>query len=280
MQFSSACRQVTMFSLNANDIYDVVKPLHNCSQILGLTSFTIKRKHGLFVASINIYSIICNVSSSALCLYFGAWYIKNKDEFQVMEGSDVFENSIVCVSFGYLSFCLLQNWWFIFVRKYFADILNMLTEIDNDLQVMKVPVNHRHHKAVVLLFICIVKLIASVIIVAALVAIGHSANTSGTQETIVTNLFISVAVMVTTELNVYVMQHFTFWMWTVKVRYEKVNLFLQRSFLTSVNTSTKDGLDNMNKAARLHDKLVDVSKLINICYGLPVKYENLNFEHK
>lgn len=268
-----------MFSLNANDIYDVGKPLHICSQILGLTSFTIKQKHGFFVASVNIYSIICNVSSSALCLYFGAWYMKNKDEFQVMEGSEVFENSIVCVSFGYLSFCLFQNWWFIFVRKYFADILNMLTEIDNDLQVMKVPVNHRHHKAVVLLFICIVKLITSVIIVAALVAIGHT-NTSGTEEKFASKLFIPVAVMVTTELNVYVMQHFTFWMWTVKIRYEKINLFLQRSFLTSVNTSAKDGLDNMNKAARLHDKLVDVSKSINICYGLPVKYENLNFEHK
>lgn len=40
---------INMLSLKADSVYDVVKPLHICSQLIDLTSFSIVKSDGVFV---------------------------------------------------------------------------------------------------------------------------------------------------------------------------------------------------------------------------------------
>lgn len=55
-----------------------------------------------------------------------------------------------------------------------------------------------------------------------------------------------------------------FWTWAVKLRYHKINVHLRDNFLTTVNKNWSN--QNLNRIAILHNKLVDVSELVNRWY--------------
>lgn len=262
-----------MISLQTNNIYDVGKPLHVCSQIIGLTAFSIERVQGAFVVSLSWYNIVCIVLSTTLSTSYAFWYIVNQHKFiklSVIDISAAFENGSMCVSLGFLIFLLCLNIWFVLMRRNFCNILNLLVDVDEELKTLKVPLNFRYHKKIVLLFLCSIKVMTFVQIAAAFAAI-ESFNLGFTGQSFLTDLLIFLAMFVTIETSILLMQQFTFWMWAVKLRYKKINLFLKKAFLVTSNNNPKDGNDILNRAARLHDKLVDVTKYINICYGLPVR---------
>lgn len=263
-----------MLSLRANNIHDIVKPFHVCSKIIGLTAFTIERVQGAFVVSLSWYNIVCILLSTSLSSSYAFWYIVNQQKFiehSEMELSEAFENGSMCVSFGFLIFLMCLNMWFLLKRKHFSDILNLLADVDDELDTLKVPLNFRYHKKIVLLFICSIKVIVLVEISVAFATI-FSLNLGLTRQSFILNLLILLAMFVTIEMSAFLMLQFTFWMWAVKLRYKKINLFLKKAFFMPSNKNLRDGNDVLNKAARLHDKLVDVSKYINICYGLPVRW--------
>lgn len=263
-----------MFLFQANDIYDAARPLHACSQLIGLTSFSVRKVLGKFVVCLNLFNILCIVVSSILTISIGVLYTTIKHDFyedEMAEISDAFENSILAVTLVYMMVLLLQNWWFFLARNYFADILNLVKEFDDNLDHLKVLLNFQSHRKIVLASVCSIKALTILAIFAAFTH-DSTVNEYLFGQPVWKYFFFALTMMITIELNIFLVLQFTFWMWAVKLRYQRINEFIRDNFLATREENEKKGNENLQKAASLHDKLVDVTKYINICYGVPVRF--------
>lgn len=256
-----------MFSLKADDIYDVAEPLHFFSKIIGLSSFTVARKDGKFVARRSLFNFLCilltTLYSSATGIFF-ILHIQEMSQTSPFAASNFFEKGMFCAMLGVFYVSNQSNWWIFFSRKSFCRILNLLAEVDDELETLKVPINFRKHKKVVLGFVVAIKafIIVDVILV-------YFAEVIGNISHVAVPAFVMFTTFVLMEIGLFAIFQFIFVMWAVKLRYQKINLFLEENFLNS-NTESKDGKDQIKKAATIHDKLVDVSEAINRCFGVPV----------
>lgn len=255
-----------MFSFKADNVYDVAEPLHICSQLIGLTSFSIQIQNQNFVARVKCLNLLSILLTTVWVSIFTTWLINNLQNMwdsNFVSLSEVYENSMTCVTLGFLCALTISNWWLFFARHHFSRTLNLVQEVDNELKEMKVSVNFKSHKKVVLFFILVTKVTALCEFV-----IINSHLTDDTRNR--TNWFITIFLFVSTEINVFTLTHFTFWMCVVHSRFKKINLFVEEKFLKSVIESTEDGNEKLRKVAYLHDKLVDATESINRCYGVPV----------
>lgn len=258
---------VKMSLFKADDIYDVAYPLHACSQLIGLTAFWITRKSGVFVPSINLYNVFCIVVATLAGFMITYMLIFEIDELIVINSvtvSVVYEKSMFCVILGFIATTLLANWWTFASKLPFARVLNLLYEVDEELARMKFPVNLKRHKKVILFFVTLTKSLA-VLSLSMTSLIGETTNLFHV------NFMFMISMYFVVQTNVFFVFQFTFLMWAIKLRYQKINLFLAENFLASEDGLIKDGNGKLNKAALLHDKLVDASECINRCYGVPVR---------
>lgn len=257
-----------MLLFKAENIYDVAKPLHISSQLIGLTSFSIVKTEGIFLGTAKWYNILGVMSFSSSSLIFAFLFIDNMTKvwaFKTISISKLYENSLFCVILSYIGSTILINLWTFATRKYFARALNLLEEVDVKLEAINAPVNLTRHKKVLLMFIIITKFLAFLCICLAKL-IGKTTDLFRLNYLFMIPLFLCIE---TTVLFVF---QFTFWMWAVKLRYRKINLFLRDYFLeTRMKISRADGDEILNKIAIIHDKLVDVSEHLNRCYGVPVR---------
>lgn len=252
-----------MFSFKAENLYEVVKPLHLYSRMFGLTSFSVGvSKHKIDV-SLNLLSVFCVLYPTIWSLSTIGLFFLVKDEAAQLEGywvSNIFEIGIYCFSFGFTLTMNLDNWWSFFSRKQFSDLLNVFKEVDEELSRNKSSINYVQHKKIVLIVIIGVNALALLMISSTALYI-WSCKLSFTYFVWVFSLTIFVI------QNIFVIFHFLFWIWAVKIRYQKINFFLNENFLKN---EVINGENKLNVAAVLHDKLVDTSELINQCYGVPV----------
>lgn len=265
LQLSDKLQTDEMFSLKADNIYSVAKPLHFCSQLTGLTSFSITRKNGLFVTIVNCFDVFCVIISSTLYSVIAIKFLLNKDamwDVNQIATSSVFEDCMFIIIMTFFLNSILTIWWSFGARKYFADIFNLLQEVDEELVEIKVPVNLRHQKKVILMFVTFVKLLTTCSL--------YLTSQIGADVYYISTILL-IAMLFTIELTIFNIFQFSFIMWTVKLRYKKINLFLKENFLNSENRKIVDGNKKLDKVAILHDKLVDICESVNRCYGFPVR---------
>lgn len=192
-----------------------------------------------------------------------------EEHLERLNVSEVFEKSVIFLMLGFLFITILSNWWIFAFKKNFEVIFDTLKEVDDELETLKVPVNFRRHKMLTFVLIATIK-----VLVSANVLVSYH---------IVTNYMrhfqlwcAALATMIIyMESSIFTFYHFMFFMWSVKVRYENVNLFIKRQFIDTKSVSERDGNENLHKASVLHDKLVDISECINRCYGVPVSCLNI-----
>lgn len=265
-----------MFSFEAENIYDVVRPVHLSSQLMGLTAFSIRREKGIFVESVTWFNLLCIALSVLNISSFSLWFISQVESVWQANNisiSEVFQSSLFCVQ---LSFMFVENLAilsFFSSRKKFCLLLNLIMEVDKELEEMKVPMNFRKQKIVVSFFILFHKALTTIAIFLGYI-LGDGLNVFKSNFLVWLSMFFFI------ETTAYLISHFTFWMWAVKLRYEKINLFLKKNFLTTMSCDkegskgscyNEDGNEKLNTAAWIHDKLVDVSECINRCYGSVVR---------
>lgn len=262
-----------MLSLKAENVYDVAEPLHLCSQLIGLTSFTIKRKNQEIKASVALYNYSCLIVSTVFTALFTSMFILNNEYMWKINRayiSEVFEKSIFC---GLISFflCLIPtNLWLFASRECIAHTLTLLVEVDDELQRMKVPINFRKHKKVILFFVYLTTT-ATALSTIYVIFIGKDKNMIAMDVSLLISMNYCMA------WNIFVIFHFTFIMCAVKLRYENINSYLNANFLSPKVAINKNGNEILNKIASLHDKLVDVTNCINRCYGFPVSFLLFSF---
>lgn len=255
-----------MFSLQAEDFYDVAKPLHVCSQLLGLTSFTIKKVRRNFLAYSSNWNIFCVTFSTIWSSVFAVWFLLNVDELWKMNRifiSKIFETSMTCIIFVLLVTSVLANWWIFFSQKHFPLMLNLLVEVDDELTKMKLPDDVKRQHRITLWFVISVNTFI-------VIAVGLSELVRKHTDAFGTNFFLLITITLSLEHSIFIIFQFIYLMSSVKLRYNKINLFLKRNFLNSPIDDVMDGSEKLNLVASMHDKLTDVSESINRCYGVPV----------
>lgn len=257
-----------MFSVKAENIYDVAKPFHVCSQIFSLTSFSIKQRSGKFAATLNCFNIFFMVlftTCHASYIAFLFSNIKEVSSFRIIYLSEVYENSLIVLMFCYLLYLPSSSFWFFFKRQNLATIFNMIQSVDDQLFEMGVPLNFRKHKKFVLNFAIVTQ---TVVILSVIFLIFINQNI-GYEHLRHLSVICPLYSIISTNLGIIVTYHFTFWMWAVKLRFQKINIFLKETFKSGKRVENE--MEALNKAAKLHDKLVDITECINQCYGFPVK---------
>lgn len=254
-----------MFSLKANDVYDVIEPLHFFSKIIGLTSCTIERESAKFACRKSVFNLLFVILStlwsvaSAYFYYLNANHDSNGFNSYIRRGYEKSVYLIIIVMF-YIS--TQTNWWIFFAQNSFCKILNSLAKVDKELQELRVPINLRRHKKVILAFVVFVK----ISIALNLWVMYLSEKTEKFVNVSVTMLVFAGILM---ELGIFTIFHFIFAVWSLKLRYENINLFLMEN-ISMITDEKNDGNEVLTRIAILHDKLVDASQAINRCYGVPV----------
>lgn len=252
-----------MFSLKADDSFDVAKPLHFFSKFIGLTSFSIKEEKQLSVFVTLVDLVFLNLVSVSSVIGVVRFIFYDHQVWGFHTVSEVFRRSIDLVVTSFILIPIFANLWIFCARKSFADIFNNLTIIDKELEVMRVPVNYRKSKRKILIFILVIKCIV-ITSFAVTETIGRTSNLFKS------DVMVAISICTNIEYTIFVIYHFTFLMMAVKQRYKRINLFLQLNFLICPSDEVRNGNEKLNQAASLHDKLVDVADKINRCYGVPV----------
>jgi hypothetical protein len=211
-----------MISVKALDIYDVAKPLHICSKLIGLTSFSIKKINGIYCGSVEIYSIFSIVFSTlwytcVVCLLLtepdAMWTMK------IVTFSGVFEKSMYIVVLSFILISTISNLWFFVRRKTMLEFFNKIVEIDEHLIEMKVPVDLSDQKRFILLFILFVKILSW----SAVVATEVLGQTTGAFRT---NLAMIITMAVNVQMWIFVNCQFICLIYSLRLRFERINLFL------------------------------------------------------
>lgn len=179
--------------------------------------------------------------------------------------SEVFENSMFCVLLSFLMTSVLFSWWTFGMRKHFARVLNLLLKVDQILLEMEISIDLKRHKKAILFFAVFVKSF-TIVSIYATYAVGVYSDIYKV------HLLLLIAMFLCVEMAIFAIYHYTFWIWALQIRYEKVNLYLKENFLKSANDNVKKGNEKLCRSALVHDKLVDVSEGINRCYGVPVAF--------
>lgn len=253
-----------MLTLKASDVYDVARPLHLYSQLLGVTSFSLRRVDGTFLAAYTWLNVLSLLLSNFWSLCFAVCFLFSVMDLWIVEEvslTQIFEKSIVCIFFGFSICAVATNFWLFFARKHFATVFNLLIRIDEELERLTVPVNLKKHKLLCLLFIVFVQALAA-FDVCLMEFIARASNLYKT------NMFFDFTIWFSLQLTFLSVFHFMFMMWAVKLRYEKINSMME----LLVKDSAPNGKEKLTSLAELHDSLVDVSEQINRCYGVPVSF--------
>lgn len=256
-----------MISLQANNVYDVFKPMHFWSKIIGLTSFKIEVKKKVFVQSISCFNFLCILVSSTFFLVYGLWFTLNVEKFDkrhLVNSSSFFQNSMIIIALFSMFSTLLSDWWIFLMRKHFVRILNLFTEVDELLQRLDVPMSLRSQRIFILCFVFALKVLMIMAVFMTKVVVDEIPDQTY-QQVFYVLMFIWI------ESNYLIASQFSFWMYAVKSRYQKINKFLQKNYLTQSGFCSEDEHKKLNEVSLLHDKLVDISECINRCYGLPVR---------
>lgn len=255
-----------MSSKSAN-AYTVAKPFHFVSKVFGLTSFTVAHENGKFITSTSVFNIFCILSSTVCCIvgsfYFHEFMYLVRERFSKYEISNTIEKSSIVLTIFYVYSLIFVNWWIFCSQRFFGKIFNALAEVDDELKAMNTACNFNKQRRIVI----------SVLIMAAIPVMYHIAG-SFAMILIMDEHWIGAAIFAMwiymTAMG-YTLFQFAFFMWQVKIRYQRINSYIVNLHSTRNYGHTKAS-DPLKVAAILHDNLVDISQLVNRCYGLPVSF--------
>jgi hypothetical protein len=169
---------------------------------------------------------------------------------------------IVVVSFILIS--TISNLWFFVMRRTILEFINKINEIDEKLVEMKAPVELFTQKRFILLFILFVKILSWT----AVVATETLGKTTGAFRT---NLIMMITMAVNVQMWIFVNCQFICLTYSLRLRFERINLFLKKAFLDVACENIEEGISKLKEAANLYEKVSEVCDDMNRYYGFPVK---------
>lgn len=253
-----------MLTLKANNFYDAAKPIHLFSQIFGLTAFTVRREGNTLKFVTTSFNVACVIISMirSFTIYFMLYFGFNWETGVVLD-SKVYSTFMMVLMFSFTMVSVSVNWWTFAAKKSFSNIFNLMDEVDEELSVLKNSVNLEKHKLYAYLgILCTVSYSSFTLMM--IIYMTRDQVHNALYYTFIVSLFLS------TMLDLMFIIHYVLVVASVKVRYRKINLLLNKIFSCFKIEKEKSGNDQLIKAALLHDKLVDATQHINSCFGFPV----------
>lgn len=246
-----------MFSSEAKNIFDVIKPIHFCSKFAGLTSFSIRQEDcHRYRGAVSLYSVLCIIATtfwnvfSLFCVFADNSIWSLNPTFLTI----FFEKCLVIVIAFDLFVIIGVNFWTFLIKDRIVAILDEIKRVDETLMDMNINIDHSFHRKIVLSSMIATKVTN---ISGALFSFINAQFTNVYQ----TNLLMAFADFTGTD-------HFTvfslqciFLLLGIRLRYQKLNCELEEQ-AHEVNSP---------KLAEVHDKLVEITQSLSFCYGIPVK---------
>lgn len=254
-----------MFTSKADDIYDVIEPFLFYSKLIGLTSFTIQRRERSFVSLKTFFNVMCITLSTIMNFSMGvvlALYTYRIFETSAYNSPNSFEKFAYFVMLAFFLATTLLSWWLFFAERSFCKALNLLSEVDEGLNELKVPIDLKKHKKFIYIITMSLK-VGSLAITAATYFAELSLGLFNP------SLLIFIGIWFTTEIYFFINLHFILLIMAIKLRFKRINDFLEE-FLMTPDVDITTGTRNITKAASLHSKLVDASEAFNRFCGFPV----------
>lgn len=256
-----------MVSFEAENIFDVIKPLHFCSKIVGLTSFSIKRdgrfRYKSFVSLRDVFCsfavILWNVFTLYRLLASKSIWILNPTYL-----TSFFEKCLVIAICSDVCLMIIINVWLFVIRGKVVQVLDDIRDVDESLMEMNVHIEHSLHKKIVFLLVIITKLAN---VTGATCAYINSKFT----EVYNTNLLMSVADFIGTDYCIVFCLQCLLFLMGIKLRYRKINQVLKRLHSRKAFNTNQN---NCQRLANLHDKLVEITDSLSFCYGVPVSLKS------
>jgi hypothetical protein len=254
-----------MALLRAENIYDVIKPIHVSSQIIGLTSFTIKADNRLnFRASLSYINVLCITLMTAwfgiifMCflLVDTAWEV-NREYI-----SEFFENIVTVNICCDVAIIVTTSWLLLFLRNKLMSILNILRNIDDCLINFGAKIDYSKHKMTLITLLIATKLFNTGGIMISYV-VAHLTDIY------LPNLLSSLAELAGYEMYTMFFLQLILFMWAVKLRYQYLNQCLMEFYEMKKLDQDLDSQEIM-KFATINDKLVTIVEKLSFCYGMPV----------
>lgn len=267
-------RVVKMLSLKASNVYDVIKPIHFCSQVIGLASFSIKKdSRQLYRGSVTLYNVVCLIISTVWSLFtfvrlvsFNAVWILNRKYL-----SEFFETCLVSVICFNIVIMVFIIWWLFFIKEKLITLLQSIHDVDEALDKLNVPINHCKHKKFLFVYVIALKII------------NFAGGVSTFLMSKITNFYkltfiMSLADFIGNEYYSVFCSQAIFFLWAVRIRYQNINQYLMKVYARKVsNEFSRKDVEDLKQVARLHDKLVDLAQDLSFCYGVAVSLHKLEF---
>lgn len=254
--------------MRSSSIYDVIKPIHLCSLLIGLTAFSIKRNNS---PSYEIFLRCCTICWIAL---LSIWHIciiyvlvMSNTLWEYVDRSymsEFLERCFLVFTTVNSVLALFSIWWMFAMKSKFAKVLKEIHEIDEKLETLGEKINTAKHVKVVIIFLAALNAVNLSIVVALSIAVSMTQNYK-------TGIFGSINEFIGIEFISLLPTQFAFFMWTVYHRFQKINKVLSsvhRGMFADEGQPNKELLESI---PNLYDKLADIVGKLNFCYGFIVR---------
>lgn len=261
-----------MLFRRADDIYDVYQPIHLISRSIGLTSFSLKTEKGKIEASSTCSSLCIIISTTVLNLVLAHRFVTKTEEMWIVNEKVLPKIFIDAMYFLILTFSgqtIIMQVWTLCTMDSVSRILNLMTEIDNELSRQIMFLSSVDYTKQRKYFLC------STLFVLAFIAFSFTLTVMVSDYNEVFKLSIpqSISMGLCMSTSTLLMCQFFYLIWSVKMRFRSIN-----SFLSDNSNQRAENYfaikKNLRKIANIHDLLVDVTQNINKCYGVPVSWKH------
>lgn len=249
------------------DVFDVSKPIHFCSKIVGISAFTIKRDGSLGYRSfVSICDVLCLITVTTWNA-FHLYRLLVTDSVWLMNPgmlTNFYEKCLVSVIVFDNFLMNGLNLWFFWFRERIVAILEAIRNIDEALEAMNVHIDHSKHRRIILITLILAKSSNFISVVVSYIN-GHFTNIFRPR------ILVQLSDVFGLDYCIVYCLQCIFFLLAVRLRYQKVNQLLER-----LHTKKTKGLEtndaNCQRLAVVHDKLVEVTSSLSICYGIPVSF--------
>lgn len=254
------------------NIYDVVGPIHFCSKVIGLTSFSIRTdNHRNYEGFVSFSNVLCIIIATTWSFFVVARYLFASEVWAMnREYLSTFYESCTTVVFTTDVFIsIFVNWWLFSMRDRLISTMDLIKDIDEGLMRLDVPVNHSKHRRVVIIIMAVLNAV-NICAAAALYC-----TTLLARDVLRSSTLLVVADFLSCEFFTMLCTQFILFMLIVKIRYQHINEYLLRhlrrkSKAIGNGSVTSYDVHSLSTIAILHNKLVDLVEHLSYCYAVPV----------
>lgn len=251
-----------MLATRAVNIYGVISPIHSCSKVIGLTSFSIRKdNHQNYEGFVSFYNVLCIIIATTWSFFVVAKYVFAAEMWEMNREylSTFLEGCTTIVVSSDIVISIFVNWWLFLMRDKLIAILDLIREIDEGLMKLNVPVDHAKHRKLSIIYLTALKT-SNVLAVLTLYCASRLGNVFKT------SVLLICADYYSTEFFTTLYSQFILFMLMVKIRYQHINDYL----LSNLRQRKGLKITDVNKVAMLHNKLVDLVEQLSFCYAVPV----------